>query len=564
MQLKIWHKMIIGITIPSFIALLGSLLTYGYINNVINRQGFVQIADDLIEKVLEVRRNEKNFLHYKNDEHLKKFRGVISVLTHSSNSISLEAVEEIGTDDFSMFRKSIQTYSNNIDLLSESYQLETKVVEEVRAEGRKLEIFSKNGKHAKELTISFMLNFRRLEKNYMLFRDRKSFNKLNSELLQLRNLTPICYECYPYIKAVNTLFKTYKKSDSIANILHITGRDIEKVAGKMASHERQRIFSFLTQTQRIVLIVVALLCTIGPLFVYKTATYIAAPIKRLADIARKISDGDLTLRAPLIEQDETATLAASFNMMLDNLQQSQESLGKSLELLREKQAQLVQAEKLASIGTLATGVAHEINNPLNNIYLAAQILARKIDLENSPEIVNETIKDIFSQTLRVKRIVSELLEFAREKLPDVKEINIVSVVKDVLKQMTTSGELSNIKHDLKSPGEIDIQGDRQLLEQVFINLFNNAIDAMENNGLLDIEINAINSSVQIKISDTGEGILPENIPKVYDPFFTTKEKGTGLGMAIVYGIIRKHKGEMEINSEPNKGTTFTITLPRRA
>ena len=87
---------------------------------------------------------------------------------------------------------------------------------------------------------------------------------------------------------------------------------------------------------------------------------------------------------------------------------------------------------------------------------------------------------------------------------------------------------------------------------------------MENDGILDIEINAINSSLQIKISDTGEGILPENIPKVYDPFFTTKEKGTGLGMAIVYGIIRKHKGEMEINSEANKGTTFTITLPRRA
>ena len=129
------------------------------------------------------------------------------MLTNSLNSISPEAVEEIGKDDFSMLRNSIQTYSNNIDSLYESYQLETKVVEKVRAEGRKLETFAKNGKHAKELTISFILNFRRLEKNYMLFRDRKSFNKLNAALLQLRNLTPICYECYPYIKAVNTLIQ---------------------------------------------------------------------------------------------------------------------------------------------------------------------------------------------------------------------------------------------------------------------------------------------------------------------------------------------------------------------
>ncbi len=563
MQLRICHKMIIGISIPALIAIFGGILTFGYINDIQNRQGFVQIVDDLKERVLEVRRNEKNFLHYKNTESLDNLHHAILTFTYSMNDISPKTAEAIGEDDFSMLRKLMEAYPILVDNLYENYQQEIKVIEKVRAEGRKLETFVAKGKHAKEITTSFILHLRLLEKNYMLFRDKKSFSQLNTRLGQLRNITPFCLECTPYVDAIHNLFATYSKSDILVNELHAIGDKLENNTSFIARLEREKISSFLQQTKRLLLVALALLCTLGPLLVYKTATYIAAPIKRLAEITRKISEGDITLRAPLKEQDETYSLALSFNTMLDNLQKTQHSLQESLELVHEKQALLVEAEKLASIGTLATGVAHEINNPLNNIYLAAQILGKKIDQESSSKIVKETIKDIFSQTLRVKRIVSELLEFAREKLPDVKEINIVSVVKDVLKQMTVSGELSNIKLDLKSPEEIDIQGDRQLLEQVFINLFNNAIDAMENDGLLDIKINAINTSVQIRISDTGEGILPENIPKVYDPFFTTKEKGTGLGMAIVYGIIRKHKGEIEISSEPNKGTTFTITLPRR-
>ncbi len=136
------------------------------------------------------------------------------------------------------------------------------------------------------------------------------------------------------------------------------------------------------------------------------------------------------------------------------------------------------------------------------------------------------------------------------------------MISDVLNQMTASGELADVKYNLKTIKEIEVSADRHLLEQVFINLFSNAVDAMEGKGLLDTEINTMNDSVQIKVSDTGKGILPEDITRIFDPFFTTKEKGTGLGLAIVYSIIEKHKGKIEVESEPYKGTTFTITLPR--
>ncbi|MCK5139848.1 MAG: hypothetical protein KAQ85_08410, partial [Thermodesulfovibrionia bacterium] len=253
MELKIWHKMIIGISIPSFIAVLGGVLTYGYINDVKNRQGIVQIADDLKENVLEIRRNEKNFLHYKATEYLKYLHDALSAFTASINRIPPETVEDIGKEDFSLLNNSVQTYTKLIDTLFKNYQKEIKVTENVRAEGRKLETFVAKGKHAKELSTSFILHLRLLEKNYMLFRDNQSFNKLNSRLSELKNITPFCYECIPYVEALHNLFKTYIKSDMMVSELQVTGDNLEKVTGEIATRERQKIHSFLTLTQRLLL-----------------------------------------------------------------------------------------------------------------------------------------------------------------------------------------------------------------------------------------------------------------------------------------------------------------------
>ncbi|MDO9027776.1 MAG: ATP-binding protein, partial [Candidatus Roizmanbacteria bacterium] len=516
----------------------------------------------LREQVLEVRRNEKNFLHYKNEEYFKNLHNVILILTSSINSISAKTVKEIGKENFLILSESIRTFSNLIYNLYKNYQQETNVIEEVRAEGRKLETLVAGGKHAKELTTSFVLHLRLLEKNYMLFRNKESSVKLDNALMQLKNITPFCFKCTPYIEAISNLFETYEESDKMVNDLQTIGDRLEKITEKIASHERKRISSFLTQTHRLLLGLLVILCTLGPFLVYKTANRIAAPIMKLAEITKKISNGDLTLRAPLKEHDETYSLALSFNTMLDHLQMTQQSLEGSIELLREKQTQLVKSEKLASIGTLASGVAHELNNPLNNIYLAAQILSREIGEDNYPKIIKECVRDIFSQTLRVKRIVSDLLEFAREKPPELRRINIIKVINDVLTQMIVSGEILNVSPKLEAPESIEVFADSHLLEQIFINLFSNAVDAMEGRGILDIKANELNSSVKIKISDTGRGIPQEIIPRIFDPFFTTKEKGTGLGLAIVYGIIGKHGGEIEVKSEMNKGTVFTIMLPR--
>ncbi|MHC4844324.1 MAG: HAMP domain-containing protein, partial [Planctomycetota bacterium] len=409
MKLKIWHKMIIGIAIPSFIAVLGGILTYGYINDVKNRQEIVQASDDLKEQVLEIRRNAKNFLQLKSNNQLNSLQGSISSLSSSLSTTTLNTAVEIGMDKINALKESSQTYSGLIGELNESFKKENKITKEVRAEGRKLESLVNTKKLAKELSTSFILRVRLLEKDYMLFRNDESYRELSKVLSQIKNVMPSCYECSPYIDAVHTLFKINAHIDSLSESLHAAGSRMEKITKITSGLQRQQINTFIAKTQNFTLAVLALLCTLGPLFVYKTSSFISAPIKRLAEITRKISEGDTSLRAPLKEQDETYALALSFNTMLDTLQKTKASLEESLHLLNEKQAQLVESEKRASMGFLVAGVAHELNNPLNNISLRAELVKEETK-EYLSKGLHTYLHDIIMESQRAHKIINNLLD----------------------------------------------------------------------------------------------------------------------------------------------------------
>jgi signal transduction histidine kinase len=566
MQLKIWHKMIIGISIPSFIAILGGLLTYGYIADIKSRQAFVQVADDLKELVLEVRRNEKNFLNYKDEEHHGRLRNALFALTSSISNISPATVREMGEDKFSSFNSSVVTYSAIADKLNETFQKEREITREVKAEGEKLENIVATKKFANELSTNFILQIRLLEKNYMFYRDKKSYLELTKGLSQMKNIVPVCYECIPYIKAVQNLSSIYQESELLINDLQKTGDSLEEISWKIAFRERQKINSFITLTQRLLLVALILLCTLGPLFVYKTASYIVAPIKRLSEITQKISEGDISLRAPLKEHDETYSLAVSFNTMLDNLQQMQRSLKESLELLREKQAQLVESEKRASLGFLVAGVAHELNNPLNNISLTAETIDEDLD-RLSREELREYIKDILKQSERAHSIVDNLLDFARARRPTTMErLDIVRVVKDSLNLVANQLRVNNIKvvHDLPERAYY-VEGNRSKLEQILISLITNAVQAMKDSGTLTITVipDAENKNIFVKVKDTGQGISEKDIKNIFEPFFTTKPpgEGTGLGLSITRTLVAEHGGEIDVESKIGSGTTFIIKLP---
>ena len=567
MRLRIWHKMIIGMAIPSFIALLGVLLSYGYIDDVQKRHGYEQIADNINDHVLEVRQNENYFFHFKNGRFLDKLHKAILDLKNSVNKISSYTVEEIGKEDFALLQDAIRTYPTLINDLYDNYLEETNVTEKVRAEGRKLESFVAKRDHTSELTSSFILHLRLLEKNYMLFRDKKSFNALNSKLTQMKNMTPHCLECNPYIEAIHNLFETYKKSDALVNEIQVTGNRLEEITRRMAQRERQRIGSFLTKTKLLLAAALVLLSTLGPLFVYKTATYIVAPIIRLAEITKKISEGNMTLRAPLREHDETYFLATSFNTMLDKLQLTYNSLERSIELLNEKQAQLVDSEKRASIGLLVAGVAHELNNPLYNISLTVDAMKDELN-ELTEEKISEYIEDISSQSKRAHNIIDNLLDFARaRKSTEMEKQNIVRIVKESFNLVANQMRINNIKLEQDLPDEpLFIKGNHSKLEQILVSIFTNAIQAMKGSGTLRVSLGSDpeSNSIVLKISDNGQGMPEEEIRNIFEPFFTTKPvgEGTGLGLSVCRSLVREHNGEIEVESKLSEGTTVTLKFPQ--
>jgi PAS domain S-box-containing protein len=234
------------------------------------------------------------------------------------------------------------------------------------------------------------------------------------------------------------------------------------------------------------------------------------------------------------------------------------------EQLQQTQQELVQKERLASVGQLAAGVAHEINNPLGTILLFADAM-RKETSEGDQK--REDLKTIIDETIRCKNIVSGLLNFARQQEVLAQEVDLHALIEEVIQQLQVRREFEGVSIVREfSPSLSSIQADPGQLKQVFVNLLDNAADAMDGRGTITITTRAMDRrQVEINISDTGRGIPEENLSRLFTPFFTTKPmgKGTGLGLSIVYGIIKVHRGQISVHSQVGQGTTFTVTLPMR-
>ena len=321
--------------------------------------------------------------------------------------------------------------------------------------------------------------------------------------------------------------------------------------------------------------VMAFLCVVFLLVIlYFSTTRIINPLRKMAIATQEIARGDLSHKVEMKSKDEIGDLADSFNQMTAKLKSANKKLvewGKTLEKkveertkeLTEMQAHLVQSEKLASLGKLAAGIAHEINNPLGGILLYSHLLLEDTD-KDSPYY--ENLKKIVKETSRCKLIVRGLLEFARPKEPEMSLVNVSEIIERSLAIMERQALFQNITIKKSYASDMPrIVADSGQLQQVFINIIINAAEAMDGNGVLTLEssLNTDGSLIEVKFSDTGHGIKKEDQKRLFEPFFSTKEvgKGTGLGLAISYSIIQKHQGTIEVESQPEKGSTFTVKLP---
>ena len=442
----------------------------------------------------------------------------------------------------------------------------------------------------------------------------------------------------PYAEAgdaslLQKAFVADDRLDDVTDGVYDTSADIAEsdiVYGRVElGFDIQAIMEEIADTRRLGIGIAAVEMLLVGLFSLLLGTYLTRQLKVLQVTAKKISHGDYSTRIPVTGHDEVADVSSAFNRMSTALQETQTSrdeyeeqlieLNQTLEekverrtaqinrqvaelqaandKIADTQAKLIQSEKLASVGQLAAGVAHEINNPIGFVrsnlttlteyvetyqtllkaYRSLTSLAeeersghlteiRKIedteDIEFINEDITELLKDSVDGTARVRDIVQGLRDFSHTGGQSRTSCDLNRCIESTLKivknglqnKCTIETSLQPVPEVMANTGEIN---------QILMNLMVNAGQAVGDNGLITVKTAIHNNSVQIDIQDNGPGIDPSHLDKLFDPFFTTKPvgEGTGLGLAISYGIIQDHDGEIEVNSELGVGTAFTIRLP---
>jgi two-component system NtrC family sensor kinase len=290
---------------------------------------------------------------------------------------------------------------------------------------------------------------------------------------------------------------------------------------------------------------------------YFLSSGILKPINRLVYSSKLLAKGDLTQRVKHTSKDEIGELAEAFNFMASSIKERDD-------LLKARTQQKIQeSERLASLGRLAAGVAHEINNPLGAILIYSNLLLEESELHDPGR---ENLKKVVRETIRCKEIVKGLLDFARKTEPKKELTNINNILERVLSLVEKQALFQNIKIAKKLYPHLPMAMiDITQIQQVFMNIILNAAEAIQGKGSLTIGTQLLEDRrfIELEFTDTGCGIPQENMKKLFEPFFTTKEKtkGIGLGLAISYGIIKNHGGNIEVKSQAGKGTTFIIKLP---
>jgi len=438
-------------------------------------------------------------------------------------------------------------------------------------------IFSLQGKM--ELVQKFddfrdnILEMRRYEKNFIYFKDIESLNETifyffkiedfsrelskdvervvgSGKIVEFQNDLNV----YKTLLDENMRLVKTDKGNLNVELIRTKGKKMVDFANELIMTKRRRIQNDIHRIMIIPLIFIVSFIVFMFLILHLISKGILKPVALMQQATEMAAKGTFK---PIVyaseREDEVVHLIETFNEMAKQLE--------------TKQEQLLQSRKMASIGTFTSGIAHELNNPLNNISLTAESLIEDF-AEITKEEASEMIMEILTQADRASNVVKNLLEFSRTERPLLLELNINEVldrtIKLIMNQIMVTGiQLKRVNSENLPP----IKGRSQDLQQAFINILLNSIQAMKDlsgENIISIRTGlGPDGYIRTDFSDTGIGIKPEDLKHIFDPFYTTKPvgRGTGLGLSLVYGIIRTHGGYIEVKSEINKGTMFSIYLP---
>jgi two-component system, NtrC family, sensor kinase len=429
------------------------------------------------------------------------------------------------------------------------------------------------------------------------------FSTQQAEQLQVDERAEVCAPCHtetPPLVTVDIPSRTrlFRESDGRRTMTMITPIYNEPSCSNASCHAHPASLSVLgvldlrldasrldseirAMRDRTALLTLLEIGAIGIFLVFFTRNFVEKPIDKLIERTKAIAEMELDQPVEIDSSEELQELAHSFNVMQDRLKTAMaenEKFTDELETkVEERTAQLqtahqklIQADRLASLGQLAASVAHEINNPISGVLNLSMLMQRVLKDDGIPP---ERIPDfrrylgqVSHETARVGRIVSDLLSFSRRSTPQSVDASLNAIVQTTISLVSHKLELAGVTVDLQLDDALPtVRCDGSQIQQVVMNLVLNGAEAIKGSGRVTVRTEHLASekSVLLEVSDTGAGIPPEIAKRIFDPFFTTKEegKGVGLGLAVVYGIVEAHGGDIEVNSRIGEGTRFRITLP---
>ncbi len=419
---------------------------------------------------------------------------------------------------------------------------------------------------ADDLNASF-LEMRLSEKNYFLYKDKKALAEIREKIDYTgRTIGEVRDDIIRAIgetdlKTLESHLKAYSDAIEEAWIgspmdqhlelrLRAEGKKLKEFSDSITHLERRRVNDIILSSKRI-LIFSFWAILFSALFVgHFISQKILRSLREIEKLAKSISGGNFQKIEGFQSKDELGSVITAINSMSEELGHREE--------------ELIQSKKLASLGILTAGVAHELTNPLNNISMIAQTYAELYDKLGGRDRV-ELMSKVEEETERIRKIVKNLLDFSKPKESNPNEADINSVIQKTLTLVQNMIDVSNITTKMNlDDGLPPVFIDEHQIQQVLVNLITNAVQAMSSGGRLVISSRPGKNgdSVEIGVADTGKGIPPEFLPHIFDPFFSTKgDGGTGLGLSVSYGIIKNHKGDIRVESKVGVGTTFTIELP---
>jgi signal transduction histidine kinase len=421
-----------------------------------------------------------------------------------------------------------------------------------------------------------LLEARRYEKNFLLYGDREN---VEEALAFLERGKKVYLRLHPdveglkgvsYLERLESEMEHYgqllrelvaekgegnpnqRSKDEIETNIRQVGKDLVDLSLRLSDFEHTRVQQIVKSLKAKILVFASILLLLGLFLIVLVSRKIVRPLTVIEKTTQRIAEGDFKPLPVVQTRDETQSVVEAFNKMISELE--------------KRQDQLVQAQKLSSLGILTSGIAHQLNNPLNNISTSCQIVQEEISEGNS-EFIKKLLNNIDQEVDRARDIVKGLLEFSREQEFQQNLVNLENLVIRTTR-LITSQLPAGVEIFTEIPEELDIYVDAQKLQEVLLNLLLNASQAMPNEvGRITVTAaeDKRTKEVEIMIKDSGCGIPDENLPHIFDPFFSTKEVGygTGLGLSVAHGIIEQHNGTLSVESRVGEGTVFTIRLPLR-